>query len=306
MSNQVVLHTLGCGSAKPTLRHQPSSSVLDVRGNLFMIDCGEGTQQGLQRQRLGVARLGHIFLTHLHGDHVFGLPGLIGTLALGMKGGSLTIHTFKEGKEILTQIFNYFNRETPFEVKFNVIDPREEAVIFENKSFTVRTIPLKHRVDCVGYVFEEKQGLRHINPEMCRFHEVPIFMMNRLKAGEDFVKPDGTVIPNEVLTTPPTAPWKYAHISDTAYMPDLAPKIEGVDLLFHETTYCEEDAHLAGPRGHSTAKEAAMVARDARVGRLLTGHYSSRYKDDTQFLTEASSIFPNTILNREGLRTPVR
>lgn len=305
MSNQVTLHTLGCGSAKPTLRHQPSSGVLNVRGNLFMIDCGEGAQLALQRHKLGLGRLGHIFLTHLHGDHVFGLPGLVGTLALGMKGGSLTIHTFQEGKEILTKILNYFNRETPFDVNFNVIEPTD-ALIYENRSFTVRTVRLDHRVDCVGFVFEEKEGPRHINSPMCKFHEVPISMMNRLKAGEDFIKDDGTVIPNHILTTPPTEPWSYAHISDTAYMPELAGKIEGVDLLFHETTYCEEDAHLARQRGHSTAKEAAMVARDAHAGHLLTGHYSSRYKDDTRFLQEASSIFPSTILNREGLVTPIR
>lgn len=305
MSNQVTLHTLGCGSAKPTVRHQPSSSILNVRGNLYMIDCGEGAQLAMQRQRLGMGRLGHIFLTHLHGDHVFGLPGLVGSMGLGMMGGELTIHTFAEGKEILTDIFNFFSREMPFDIKFNVIKP-EDAVIFENKTLRVRTVKLNHRVDCVGYVFEEKEGLRHINRPMCDFHGVPVWMMNRIKAGEDFVKEDGTVIANDLLTTPPTKPWSYAHISDTAYMPGLAEKIRGVDLLFHETTYCGKDAHLAAQRGHSTAKEAAVIARDAGVGRLLTGHYSSRYKDDNVFKEEASEIFANTLLNREGLVTPIR
>lgn len=305
MSNRVSLHTLGCGSAKPTLFHQPSSSVLNVDGNLFMIDCGEGVQTGMQKQRLGTSRLRHIFLTHLHGDHVFGLPGLVGTLALEQKGGKLTIHTFAEGKRILRQILDYFNRDTPFEVEFDVLEPAD-AIIMETRNMTVRTVRLNHRVDCVGYVFEEKPGLRHIDPGMCRFHNVPISWMNRLKAGEDFIREDGTVIPNEVLTTPPSKPWSYAHMSDTVYMPDLALKIEGVDLLFHETTYCEEDKHLAAIRGHSTAREAATVARDAHVGRLLTGHYSSRYKDERQFLKEASEIFPDTILNREGLVTKIR
>ena len=305
MSDQVSLHTLGCGSAKPTLRHSPSSSVLNVRGNLFMVDCGEGAQLAMQRQRLGMSRLSHIFLTHLHGDHVFGLPGLVGSMGLGMMGGELTIHTFAEGKKILTDIFDFFSRETPFEINFNVIEPTD-AVIFENKTMTVRTVRLNHRIDCVGYVFEEKEGLRHINRPECDFHGVPVWQMNRIKAGEDFVKPDGTVIPNEVLTTPPSKPWSYAHISDTAYMPDLAEKIKGVDLLFHETTYCDCDAHLAAKRGHSTAKEAAMVARDAQAGQLLTGHYSSRYKNDNVFLEEAASIFPNTILNKEGLSVKIR
>lgn len=305
MSDQVTLHTLGCGSAKPTVRHNPSSSILNVRGNLFMLDCGEGAQLAMQRQRLGMHRLGHIFLTHLHGDHVFGLPGLVGSMGLGMMGGELTIHTFAEGKRILTQILDFFSRDMPFEVKFNVIEP-SDGLVYENKSLTVRSVRLKHRVDCVGYIIESKEGLRHINRPMCDFHGVPVWKMNAIKAGENFIKSDGSIIPNEVLTLPPTPGWSYAHISDTAYMPELADKIKNVDLLFHETTYCSPDAHLAAKRGHSTAAEAATVARDANAGRLLTGHYSSRYKDERQFLEEASAIFPRVILNNEGLVTKIR
>lgn len=299
------IHTLGCGSAKPSLRHQPSSTVVDHRGNLFMIDCGEGTQLAFQKQRLKFSRLSNIFLTHLHGDHVFGLPGLIGTLGLSQTGGSLTIHTFEEGKKILTDIFNYFCREMPFEIKFNVIRP-EEAIIFENHSLRVRTVALDHRVPDVGFIFEEKPGLRHIKRDMVDFHGVPRWMLNRIKAGEDYVKEDGSVIANEALTSSPTPARSYAHISDTAYMPSLAEKIGPADLLMHETTYLEERAADAKARGHSTAKQAAAVARDAGVGALLTGHYSSRYHDDSEFLKEAREIFPNVILNREGLITPVK
>lgn len=266
-----------------------------------MVDCGEGAQLGMMRQRLPFTRLRHIFLTHLHGDHVFGLPGLVGTLALGGNGGDLTIHTFEEGKQQLSAIFKYFNRDTPFDIKFNVIKP-EEAVILETKSLTVRTIPLKHRVDTVGFVFEEKPNPRHINSEMTKFHGVPHYMMNSLKEGMDFTRPDGIVVPNSVLTTAPTPSLSYAHMSDTMYMPELAEKIGPVDLLFHETTYLEEHAAMAAPRGHSTARQAAMVARDAGAKRLLTGHYSSRYNDDSQFAKEASEIFPNVILNNEGLK----
>ncbi len=294
------IHTLGCGSARPSLRHQPSSTVVNHRGSLYMVDCGEGAQLGFMRQRLSFSRLRHIFLTHLHGDHVFGLPGLIGTLALQQVGGDITIHTFEEGKKILTGIFNYFLRDRPFDIHFNVIKP-EEAVILETKSLTVRTVPLRHRVDAVGYIFEETPKPRHINPEMTRFHDVPIYMMNRIKDGEDFVRPDGVVVPNKVLTTPPTPSLSYAHISDTSYIPDLAAKIGPVDLLFHETTYLEDRAADAKERGHSTARQAAMVARDAGAKRLLTGHYSSRYTDDHPFKKEAEEIFPNVILNKEGL-----
>lgn len=298
------VNVLGCGSAKPSPVHNPSCTVVNFRENLFMIDCGEGAQKELQRQRLKLPRLNHIFLTHLHGDHVFGLPGLIGTMALSGLEGDITIHTFEDGKNILSAMFNYFNRGLPIDVKFNVIRP-EEAIVFENDALKVRTVPLRHKIPAVGYIFEEKPGLRHIDRAMCDFHEVPTWAFNRIKAGEDFVKPDGTVIANSILTKDPNPPRSYAHISDTAYMPDLASKIQGVDLLFHETTYLSQDKDKAKERGHSTAAEAATVARDARAGRLLTGHYSSRYKDDSLFLEEAKGIFPNVILGKEGLRISV-
>ncbi len=296
------IHTLGCGSAKPTLRHQPSSTVIDHRGNLFMIDCGEGAQQAFQRHRLKFSRLGHIFLTHLHGDHVLGLPGLISSLGLGGAGGKIVIHTFADGKNILTKIFNFFARELPFDVEFNVIKP-EEKVILETSSISVRTIPLNHRIPTVGYVFEEKAKPRHIRRDMIDFHQVPFSHINRIKAGEDFTKPDGSVIPNFMLTTDSTPSLSYAHISDTAYMPELAAKIGPVDLLFHETTYLDTHLAEAAQRGHSTARQAATVARDAGAKALLTGHYSSRYKNDEGFREEALDIFPNVILNREGLVT---
>lgn len=298
------VHTLGCGSAKPSLRHTPSSTVVEHRGNLFMVDCGEGGQLAFQRQRLKFSRLNHIFLTHLHGDHVFGLPGLVGTLGLSQVGGELVIHTFEEGRKQLSDIFAYFCRELPYEIRFNVISPKE-AVIYESNSLRVRTVPLRHRIDDVGFIFEEKPGLRHIKRDMVDFHEVPRFILNRIKAGEDFIKPDGKVIPNSMLTSDPTPARSYAHITDTAYFPKLAEMIGPVDLLMHETTYLEDHAADARARGHSTAKEAARVARDCGAKRLLTGHYSSRYHDDSLFKTEAEEIFPNVILNREGLTVDI-
>lgn len=299
------VHVLGCGSAKPSPIHNPSCTVVDFRENLFMIDCGEGAQKEFQRQRLKFSRLRHIFLTHLHGDHVFGLPGLIGTMALSGLEGDITIHTFEDGTDILWEIFAYFNRGLPIDVKFNVIRP-EEAVIFENSALTVRTIPLDHKIPAVGYVFEEKPRLRHIDRAMCDFHGVPVWAFNNIKAGEDFVKPDGTVIPNALLTKDPTPARSYAHISDTAYMPDLAEKIKGVDLLFHESTYLADNLDKARERGHSTAAQAATVAYNANAGHLLLGHYSSRYKDDSVFLNEATPIFTNSMLAREGLKISVR
>ncbi len=299
------VNVLGSGSAKPSIAHLPSSSVVNSRGNLFMIDCGEGAQRTFQKMRLRFSRLNHIFLTHLHGDHVLGLPGLVGTLALSGMGGSLTIHTFEEGRRVLEPMIRYFCGETPFDVRFNIISPKGGETIYENAALTVRTIALDHRVPTVGYVFEERPSLPHIDKAACDFHGVPLAMMRSIKEGADFVKEDGTIVPNALLTRPSAPPRSYAHISDTAYMPGLAEQIRDVDLLFHETTYLEDHADMAAPRGHSTARQAALVAREAGAGALLTGHYSSRYTDDNLFAEEARTIFPNVIVGHEGLRVPI-
>ena len=302
--NDFLIHTLGCGSAKPSLRHLPSCTVVEHRGSLYMIDCGEGAQLSFMKQRLSFSKLRHIFITHMHGDHVLGLPGLVSTMALINNGGELTIHTFDDGARQLKNMIEYFCRDTPFKLNFNIIRPEEQQIL-ETKALTIRTIPLNHRIPTVGYIFEEKPKQRHINPEMTKFHEVPVAMMKRIKEGEDFIKPDGRVIPNVMLTTDADPSLSYAHISDTAYMPEIAEKIGPVDLLFHETTYLEDRLADAMERGHSTARQAAMIARDSGAKCLLTGHYSSRYPEDAPFLSEARSVFPNVILNREGLKIPV-
>lgn len=299
------IHSLGCGSARPTPKHNPSCTVVDFRNNLFMVDCGEGAQKSFMQQRLNISRLGHIFLTHMHGDHVLGLPGLISTLGLQDTGGELTIHTFVDGAKILKEIFDYFGRNLSYDIRFNILDPTKEEIAFENKSLTVRTIPLKHRVPTVGYVFEEKQKPRHLNREMCDFHGVPTSQFNNIKAGMDFVKPDGTLIANERLTTDPTPSLSYAHISDTLFVPQLAEKIGPVDLLFHETTYLDTEADMAVKNHHTTARQAGQMAKMSGARWLLTGHYSSRYKDEEEFRRQAMEEFPNVILNREGLRTDI-
>lgn len=298
------IHTLGCGSAKPSVKHNPSCTVVNHHDTLYMVDCGEGAQKSFQQMRLKFSRLRHIFLTHLHGDHVFGLPGLVGTLALSGIGGKITIHTFEEGKRILTDIFDYFSRDLPIEVEFHVIEPCD-GVVLDLPKLRIRAVSLAHRVPAVGYIFEEKPGLRHIKGDMAAFHQVPVREMRAIQEGADFVRPDGRVIPNAMLTTDPSPALKYAHISDTAYMPSVAQRIGKTDLLFHETTYLDEHRALAEQRGHSTARQAAMIARDSGAARLLTGHYSSRYHDERQFLTEAREVFRNTILNREGLSIDV-
>lgn len=255
------IHTLGCGSARPTTRHNPSATVVEFRNNLFMVDCGEGAQKALLQQHLKISRLGHIFLTHMHGDHVLGLPGLISTLGLQDTGGELTIHTFADGASILKDIFNYFGRNLPYDIRFNILDPKREEVAFENKALTVRTLPLCHRVPAVGFVFEEKPRQRHLNREMCDFHGVPTSQFNNVKGGMDFVRPDGTVVPNERLTSPATPSLSYAHISDTIHLPELADRIGPVDLLFHETTYLDSELDMARRNYHTTARQAGEMAR---------------------------------------------
>ncbi|MDE7381219.1 MAG: ribonuclease Z [Muribaculaceae bacterium] len=303
MSNSSLfkVHTLGCGSAKPSPHHNTSCTVVEHNSSLYMIDCGEGAQKAFAQKKLKLNRLSHIFLTHLHGDHVFGLPGLIGTLGLQDKGGSITIHTFAEGEKILTQIFEFFDRDTPFEIKFNILNPHKEEIALETRKLRVRTVPLKHRINCVGYVFEEKEKPRHIIREMCDFHKVPVWMMNSIKMGSDFQRDDGVIVPNHILTRDPTPAMSYAHIGDTSYSSAIAGKVGPVELLMHETTYLEDLRQMASERGHSTARQAALFARESGAKHLLTGHYSSRYNDDSLFLKEAKEVFPNTILNKEGL-----
>lgn len=298
------LHTLGCGSAKPSVRHNPASTVLDIRGNLYMIDCGEGTQQAFQRQRLKFTRLNHIFLTHLHGDHCLGLIGMLSTMSLIQRGGKVCVYTFRQGIELFEAALRFFGGDMTFEVEFREIRP-ESATIYDDKAISIRTIPLNHRVPTVGYVVEEKPALPHIDRAAADYYGVPYWAMRAIKEGEPFVTGSGEVIPASRLTRPADPPVSYAHISDTAPSDGLAEAIGPVSLLMHETTYTsdlEADAHK---RGHSTAADAARTALRAGASRLLTGHYSSRIHDEGEILREAQSIFPATILNREGLTLPL-
>ena len=294
------LNILGCGSATMTPRHQPSCQVLNVRDNLMMIDCGEGAQLAVRRMKLKLMRMNHIFISHLHGDHCFGLPGLISTMALLNRTNSLTIHTFKDGAELFGQMLDYFCRERPFEVRFNVIDTHKR-VIWEDDALTVTTFPLVHRVPAVGFLFQEKPKLRHINSHETLRLGVPHYAMNALRQGEDWITPEGITIPNDQLTTPADPAISYAYCSDTKFSKRVIKHVEGVDWLYHEATYDESLRIKAHKRYHSTALEAATVAREAGVKQLILGHFSKRYLDESPLLQEAQSIFPATRLANEGL-----
>lgn len=294
------VNILGCGSATPSLRHMPSCQVVDHRDRLIMVDCGEGAQLAMRRMRLKYSRLNNIFISHLHGDHCLGLPGLLSTMALHDIEGTVTVHTFAEGAELFERIINFFCRERSYDLRFNIIKP-EHAVIYEDKSLTVETFPLYHRVPCVGYIFREKPKLRHINREMVDFYKVPVAMMHSIKEGADFVLPDGTVVANERLTTPAEPAYSYAYCSDTVYNPLVAEAVKGVDVVYHEATYTDDDAEKARQRGHSTAGEAAKIALEAGAKKLIIGHYSKSYADESGHIADACRIFPDTIAANEGL-----
>lgn len=299
------LHILGCGSALPTTRHFPTSQVVNLRDKLFMIDCGEGAQLQFRKSRLKFSRLGHIFISHLHGDHCFGLLGLISTLNLLGRTAELHIHSPKGLEELLAPMLDFFNRQMTYKVLFHEFETKEATVIYEDRSMTVTTIPLRHRMPCCGFLFAEKQRPNHILREMIDFYQVPVYELNRIKNGADYVTPEGETIPNDRLTRPSAAPRNYAYCSDTIYMPSIVEQIKGVDLLFHEATFADEDAPRAKETFHTTAAQAADIACKAEVKKLLIGHFSARYEDENVLLQEASAIFPDTQLAKETLCVPV-
>lgn len=299
------INILGCGSALPTTRHLATSQIVDLRDKLYMIDCGEGTQVQMRRMRVRFGRLAHIFISHLHGDHCFGLPGLISTLGMLGRTGGLVVHGPKEVETYLRPVMDLFCRGMEFEVRFNPVDTRSHSLVMEDRSLSVYSIPLKHRIPTCGYLFAEKPKEAHIIREMTDFYQVPVRCMKDIKQGQDYVTPEGEVIPNSRLTRPAAPPKRYAFCSDTAYNRSIIPIIEGADLLYHEATFAECDLARAKETFHSTARQAAEIARDAHVKRLVIGHYSARYEDLSELHREAEAVFPGTILGNEGTVIPV-
>ena len=294
------VHILGCGSALPTTRHFSSMQVVDCRGKLFMIDCGEGAQLQLRRSSLSFERLGHVFISHLHGDHCFGLIGMISTFGLLGRNASLHIHTPGELEPMLkAQLNMFFNYDIGYAVEFHPVDTTRQQVIYEDRSLTVESIPLDHRMPCAGFLFREKPTLPHIRRDMIDLYGIPTSQIMNIKGGQGFTLPDGTTVPHEQLVTAPDKPRSYAYCSDTKYMPRLHERLKGVDTLYHESTYADDKLQSAENYDHSTARQAATVARDAQVGKLLLGHYSARYADEHILLNEAQQVFQNSFLTNE-------
>lgn len=293
------VYILGCGSALPTLKHNASSQIVFMRDKMFMVDCGEGTQVQLRRSRINFNKISAVFITHLHGDHCFGLIGLISTF--GMLGRISPLHVYapKDFFPILRQQLDTFCCGLDYDVVFHEVDTEKNEIIYEDKSLTVTSIPLNHRIACCGYLFREKSTLPHIRRDMIDFYKIPECQRNNIKNGADWITPDGDVIPNSYLTTPADPVRSYAYCSDTKYIPTLYKMVKGIDLLYHEATYCSENENRANLYYHSTAKQAAKVALDAGVKKLIVGHFSARYDDENVILKEAQTIFPNTLLADE-------
>lgn len=295
------LNILGCGSALPTTKHNASSQVINLRDKLYMIDCGEGTQLQMRKMKIKFSRLNHIFISHLHGDHSLGLPGLVSTLGMLGRMGDLFIYGPAEVGEYVQVIEKLFCQGSPFQMKFQAVDTNNYNLVMEDRSVSVYSLPMKHRVPCCGYLFVEKERSPHIIREMIDFYKIPISKIELIKQGADFVTEEGEVIPNKILTRPAEPAKRYAYCSDTAFFPKIVPYIEGVDLLYHEATFLEADSARAYETFHSTTKQAASIARDAQVKKLLIGHYSARYIDLLPLEKEARSIFHNTLLANEGM-----
>lgn len=293
------VHILGCGSALPTLRHFPSSQIVEVREKLFMVDCGEGAQMQLRRCHVRFTKVGHVFISHMHGDHCFGLIGMISTFGLLGRTATLHIHANELLGDMIKRQMDLFCHDLGYEVEFHPIDATRREVIYEDRSLTVETIPLVHRLPTCGFLFREKPLLPHIRREKIDFYGIPISQIQNIKNGADWIMEDGTVIPNSQLVTPADEPRSYAYCSDTRYMPELHLQLKGVTTLYHESTYGEDNLQMAQKYNHSTARQAALVARDAEVGQLILGHYSSRYEDENVLLEEAREVFENVRLANE-------
>ena len=295
------VHILGCGSATPTVRHAPTAQIVDIRDKLFLIDCGEGTQLQMRRYKVRFNKLNHIFISHMHGDHCFGLPGLISSLGMLGRKGDLIIHGPVGVETFLSPILLQFCKDLPYKVIFNIIDPKKNELIMEDRSVEVYSIPLAHRIPTCGFLFLEKPGEPHIIREMIDFYKVPLKEIAGIKQGRDFITEDGTIVPYTRLTTPAEPPKRYAYCSDTSFSPSIIPLIEGVDCLYHESTFLEKDIPRAKDTFHSTARQAAEIAARAGVKKLLLGHYSARYNGLDGFLEEAKAVFENVVLSQEGM-----
>lgn len=300
MASHLHLTILGCYAAAPGSFKNPTSQVLEIRNHLFLIDCGEGTQVALRRNKIKFSRIKHIFISHLHGDHFFGLMGVITTFSLLKRTAPLTIYGPKGIKEIVVLQLKISKGFTSYPLHFVELTAKESVVVYEDDKVTVSTIPLHHRIYTNGYFFKEKPGDRKLDINACLNYNIDKAYYSKIKQGGDMTLDDGTVLPNEKITFNAAPVKSYAFCSDTAYREAIAMQIQGATALYHEATFLESHKHLCKPTGHSTAAQAAQIAAQAGVGQLVLGHYSIRYGDLELFIKEAKPYFKNVHLGDDG------
>ena len=294
------LTVLGCYAATPRTITNPTSQVLEMKNRLFLIDCGEGTQVQLRKNKIKFSKINHIFISHLHGDHCYGLIGLVSTFMLLNRENDLHIYGPQGIKEIIRLQLKLSNSWPVFKLFFHELTSTESEVIFEDEKVIVKTIPLKHRIYTNGFLFQEKTGERKLDINAVQEYEIETCYFQNIKNGKDITLEDGTTISNHLLSHNPVPPKSYAFCSDTIFDESIAPIIENVDVLYHESTFLDSEEHLSEKTMHSTAKQAARIALKAKVSTLILGHYSTRYDSIELFKTEAQTIFPNVLLADDG------
>ena len=294
------LRVLGSASAKPVPERHQSAQVLSVRGRSFLIDCGEGVQGQLQRYRIPAMKIDSVFLSHIHGDHLFGLYPLLSTMGMLGRSTPLNIYAPDNFGPLLKFFLSYFGTGLSFEIRHVPLQMKEPELIYQTRSLEVHAFPLNHKIETFGFLFREKEPPFNVRKECIGGYGLSLTEIGTLKRGEDVVREDGTVIPVATAAYKPFVPRSFAYCSDTAPFPELAGWVQGVSLLYHEATYTEEYAEQARQRHHSTAAQAARCALEAGAGRLLIGHYSSRIRGTAPFLAEAQAIFPDTVAVEDG------
>ncbi len=291
---------MGCYAATPRTITNPTSQVLEIKNQMFLIDCGEGTQVQLRKHKIKFSRINRIFISHLHGDHFYGLIGLISTFSLLNRENDLHVYGPKGIKEVILLQLKLSNSYTGYNLYFHELESNESVLIYEDDNVTIKTIPLKHRVYTNGYLFKEKNTQRKLNISSIEEYNIEKCYFAKIKNGGNIVLENGTEIKNEDLTFNPIKEKSYAFCSDTLFDETIVPMIKAVDVLYHETTFLESESHLATKTMHSTAKQAALIAKKANVGTLLMGHYSTRYGDISLFKEEGESIFKPILLADDG------
>ncbi len=297
---------LGISSAVPNSKRNPSSQIVKLHNNFFLVDCGEGTQSQLRRNHFKFSKICHIFISHLHGDHVFGLFGLLSTFSLLGRSRDLHIYANSKLKELIDYHNQFFNNKLTYPIIFHSLIEGKSEVVLETDAYFVKAFPMKHSIPVHGFRFQEKKRLRKIDKSRLDECRIPISEIVNIKKGLDFIKDNGEIIPNQYLTFDVPKPRSYAYCSDTAYYPDMLNEINNLDLLFHESTFCNSDIKRAEETKHSTAKQAATIAKKSAAKQLLLGHFSTRYKDLSLLEVEAQAIFQNTKIAEEGKRYDIK